>query len=375
MSDDVESGGAHDVNGRHDANGVPRSGESRPSGATRDQAPAPSAREARVWPGVLAWAVVCVSYLAFEAFDVVEGLAPPVPLIAALVTARVVDEKASARRVARVVAWAAVVVALALAAAVWWSRTRVVMVLSPSTLAALLAAAGGAVAIGLTRRVRTFLLRPLGLDAGSAVHAVVAVAAVATIALSIALFVELGDQAEEKVSFYPSDSLVSVLSDGALALAGTGLLLTRGPRDALVRLDLKPIRVRQVAVAAVLAVVFLGVVDVMERAESIWLPSVHALEDRFDYEFVGVPPIVGAVLLSLAAGVGEELVFRGALQPRLGIVATSVLFAAVHVQYQIPGMVMIFLVAVGLGLVKTRTSTTFTACVHVFYDVGTFFVP
>jgi membrane protease YdiL (CAAX protease family) len=362
-----------DVNERPRARGVPIPEASAPAGGRRDRAP--EAQATRVWPGVLAWAAVCVGYLALEAFDVVEGLAPPVPLIAALVTARVVDEKSQARRVARVVAWIGVMVTLALAVAVWWSRTRVLMVLSPSTLAALLAAAGGAVAIGLIRRARTVLLRPLGLDPNSAVHAVVAVAAAATIVMSVVLFVELTDQVDEKVSFYPSDSLVSVLSDGALALAGVGFLLSRGPREALGRLDLKPIRVRQVAIAALLAVVFLGVVDVMERAESVWLPSLHALEDRFDYEFVGMPPVIGAVLLSLAAGVGEELVFRGALQPRLGIVATSVLFAAVHVQYQIPGMVMIFLVAVGLGIVKTRTSTTFTACVHVFYDMGTFFLP
>ena len=37
-----------------------------------------------------------------------------------------------------------------------------------------------------------------------------------------------------------------------------------------------------------------------------------------------------AVLLALASGLGEELFFRGALQPRVGWVAASLLFGAVH---------------------------------------------
>jgi hypothetical protein len=70
--------------------------------------------------------------------------------------------------------------------------------------------------------------------------------------------------------------------------------------------------------------------------------------------------------------VGEEILFRGALQPRLGIGLSAALFAVLHVQYQIPGILMIFAVGVGLGLVKRRTSTTFTIVVHVVYDLAAF---
>lgn len=46
-----------------------------------------------------------------------------------------------------------------------------------------------------------------------------------------------------------------------------------------------------------------------------------------------VGPVSGWTTLWLAAAsaLGEELLFRGALQPSLGLVATSLLFAAVHV--------------------------------------------
>ena len=36
------------------------------------------------------------------------------------------------------------------------------------------------------------------------------------------------------------------------------------------------------------------------------------------------------LLISLSAGVGEEILFRGAIQPFLGVAVTSVLFVAVH---------------------------------------------
>ena len=39
------------------------------------------------------------------------------------------------------------------------------------------------------------------------------------------------------------------------------------------------------------------------------------------------------VLIALTAGIGEEIFFRGLLQPRVGIVATSVLFGVVHAGY------------------------------------------
>ncbi len=36
------------------------------------------------------------------------------------------------------------------------------------------------------------------------------------------------------------------------------------------------------------------------------------------------------VLISLCAGIGEEMLFRGAVQPYLGILLTSILFVAIH---------------------------------------------
>jgi len=47
-------------------------------------------------------------------------------------------------------------------------------------------------------------------------------------------------------------------------------------------------------------------------------------------EAIGPVSLPNALLLASASGIGEELFFRGALQPRVGLVAASLLFGAVH---------------------------------------------
>ncbi len=321
--------------------------------------------------GLLVWLLLSVVFVALDLTGRAEGLALPVPLIVAVVAARALQGREWARTHATWVAAVVAAICAALAVVVW------VLALEPFGLAPVEAAGLCLTVAGLTvlltpSRLRTVLLRPLGLDPASAVHAVAVVAMVLTVLSSMVLFVELQEEPSASVPFHPSDSLVAVGADVALALAGVGFLLTRDGGAARARLDLRRLRLPQVGWAVATALVFNVAVAVMEWTESLVLPDLHALEDRFDYEFIGIPPVAGAALVSLAAGVGEEILFRGALQPRLGIGLSAALFAILHVQYQVPGILMIFAVGVGLGLVKRRTSTTFTIVVHVVYDLAAF---
>jgi len=75
------------------------------------------------------------------------------------------------------------------------------------------------------------------------------------------------------------------------------------------------------------------------------------------------------LVLALAAGIGEEILFRGALQPVFGLPLTALLFAVVHVQYGLtPITVAVFLLAVVLGLVRRHTNTTVAILVHFGYN-------
>jgi uncharacterized protein len=82
-----------------------------------------------------------------------------------------------------------------------------------------------------------------------------------------------------------------------------------------------------------------------------------------------VSAILFALLIGVGAGLGEETLFRGALQPRLGITLTSVLWASVHVQYG-PSilLVYIFVLSIGLGILRRRVNTTATFLTHAGYN-------
>ena len=68
----------------------------------------------------------------------------------------------------------------------------------------------------------------------------------------------------------------------------------------------------------------------------------------------------------------EETLFRGALVPRLGVVVTAVLFAALHTQYAITFATLeVFVLGIGLGLLRVRSGSTLPCMVtHAGYNIA-----
>jgi membrane protease YdiL (CAAX protease family) len=78
---------------------------------------------------------------------------------------------------------------------------------------------------------------------------------------------------------------------------------------------------------------------------------------------------VGIATIALAAGICEEALFRGALQPRLGLVWTALLFTAVHSEYGFSlDALAVLVLAVALGLIRLFANTTTSATCHVAYN-------
>lgn len=81
-----------------------------------------------------------------------------------------------------------------------------------------------------------------------------------------------------------------------------------------------------------------------------WTPLGRALSDLLA-ESIGPLDRSDAWLLALASGMGEEMFFRGALQPQVGLVAASLLFGAAH---SLPRRELVlwsvYAVVMGLGL-------------------------
>jgi uncharacterized protein len=78
---------------------------------------------------------------------------------------------------------------------------------------------------------------------------------------------------------------------------------------------------------------------------------------------------LGALVIGVTAGLGEELAIRGVLQPRLGILLSNLFFTALHaLQYHWDSLLPVFIVGIALGLIRRRTNTTTSAIVHGTYD-------
>lgn len=79
---------------------------------------------------------------------------------------------------------------------------------------------------------------------------------------------------------------------------------------------------------------------------------------------------IGAVILGASAGIGEEAVFRGALQPRFGMVLPSLLFTMLHgPQYGFNvALLGLFGVSMILALLRRNVNTTAAMIAHALYN-------
>ena len=86
--------------------------------------------------------------------------------------------------------------------------------------------------------------------------------------------------------------------------------------------------------------------------------------------FIAGLPFMVRILISLSAGVVEEWFFRGFLQPRIGIVLSTVLFALAHFSYGQPFMLIgITLLSLIYGLlVKWRQNIWPAIAAHALFD-------
>jgi membrane protease YdiL (CAAX protease family) len=96
------------------------------------------------------------------------------------------------------------------------------------------------------------------------------------------------------------------------------------------------------------------------------MTDTHAVEALFKN---AISP-AGAVIVGISAGLGEELVFRGVLQPRLGILLPALLFTALHAfQYNFDALIWILILGMVLGYARKKTNTTTCVLIHGTYDL------
>lgn len=160
-----------------------------------------------------------------------------------------------------------------------------------------------------------------------------------------------------------------------VAVMGVGFLVRRNLRETLARLGYGGISLKQLGVVALFVVGALaasfGTDALFRLVQPDLYQQVGELSDAL-FSPVGLSPlsaILFALLIGIGAGLGEETLFRGAVQPVFGIVFTSIIFASMHIQYG-PSLLLvyIFVLSVGLGYLRKRINTTASFLAHASYN-------
>ena len=163
--------------------------------------------------------------------------------------------------------------------------------------------------------------------------------------------------------------VAQLVGEVALAAAAVGLWVARDARAVRERLGLGAMGVRHAILAAIGLAAVIGLNAGMEAIEHARFPALWAADQEMGQLIAGNLNIVASIVLGVSAGVGEELLVRGALQPRAGLFWASVLFMAGHVQYTWFGMLTILLLGLSLGWIRARSNTTTAIVVHALYDI------
>jgi membrane protease YdiL (CAAX protease family) len=156
-----------------------------------------------------------------------------------------------------------------------------------------------------------------------------------------------------------------------LALSGAGLGTRRGLGQTLQRLGLGRLSPRFLGVAALTVLAFLALDYVTTMLwYHVWPSSYQSVMTSAQRLYARFATPLGALTLGLAAGIGEETLFRGALQPVFRVPLTALVFTLGHIQYGLsPATAEILLIGLALGWLRNRTNTTTCMVVHIAYNL------
>jgi membrane protease YdiL (CAAX protease family) len=226
-----------------------------------------------------------------------------------------------------------------------------------------------------------FVFRPIrrdiagfaAIDADSPVHALALSLAMVFFGTQVTFIfftdVLAADKAQPPLSI--ADLFLNETPFLILAVAGVGLFMRRKVADAASRLGAVAPAWWHTALALAAAGVFFAVAEGSDALNHVVAPGVARNVDATTQHLFGqLSGPLGVAAVAVIPGICEEILFRGALQPRIGLVATALLFTSIHTQYGFSvDTAAIFLIAVGLGLVRKYTNTTTSCTCHVGYNL------
>jgi uncharacterized protein len=200
-----------------------------------------------------------------------------------------------------------------------------------------------------------------------------------TVVLGLILIAQqVGAQVTQQPPLTYTDLLAQDIPFLILAFVGVGIFIRRTPAETFKRLGLVPPPAKRWWLVAVLGIgIFLAVAFGIELVADLVAPNQQKqVTDVNTVLFSHFNNPAAVIFLGVLAGVVEEILFRGALLPRLGIVVTAVLFAALHTQYAVSFATLeVFVLGIGLGWLRTRAGTLPCIVTHAGYDIAVGLIP
>ncbi|MCO6452396.1 MAG: CPBP family intramembrane metalloprotease [Caldilineales bacterium] len=228
--------------------------------------------------------------------------------------------------------------------------------------------------------IRRLFARFLNIEAHRLVHAVaLSYSMLIVVQTGVLIAIGLGNIADMLESGPELSSLSVVTSTWvqalvffSMAFVGVGWLARRHWGQSLIRLGIVRPSWRQVIIGLGVGVGMALLLIPVEYLVNLLGLGFDEDVNRLTEAAIGplFNSIPGILTLGLAAALGEEAVFRGALQPRFGLLVTAFLFALLHSQY---GLTLSTLVVFGVGLVlgwmRIRHNTSTAMIVHAIYNI------
>ena len=230
--------------------------------------------------------------------------------------------------------------------------------------------------------IRRLLARFIPIDAASPVHAV-------ALSLSVLVIIQLlftmgmglnnlADMlAEQEAAGVTTNTMLGLwvqqFMTAVFAFFGVGWLIRRDWSATMQRLGLVVPTLGNVVLGVVLGLGMVPVVMGVEQLSTLFNigsdPGVQKLTEQLLGPLFTTP--FGIITLGASAALGEETLFRGAVQPRFGFILTALLFALVHSNYGISmSTLIVFLLGLVLGVVRMRVNTTTTMIIHMVYNMS-----
>ncbi|RMH35782.1 MAG: CPBP family intramembrane metalloprotease [Acidobacteria bacterium] len=264
--------------------------------------------------------------------------------------------------------------------------------LSPSVVLSiilLIIGIGSAIALGLLTLlppIRRRLARFIPIDPSSFVHTV---ALTTIVIITLMMFVPLLISGQPPllalVNMVGSDTFSDLSNDEQLrseiyglvwtipaSFLAVGLGIRRNLKETLVRLGLVRPTLRQGLLGGSIGLGLAGLITmVLPLMDTLWqtLGWPTTDEEAFGKLISFAISPIGALVIGVTAGLGEELGVRGVLQPRLGIWLSNLFFVSLHAfQYHWDALLVVFVIGMACGFVRKRTNTTTAAIVHGVYN-------